>query len=423
MSARIASGGWSAERCRAAAAVARMLAPAVIVAACAGGETGASPVIDRDSAGIAIVENDLTRLSTMCTVESEPAVSIGSDDGGADYELHRVFGASRLSDGRIVLVNQGSQQLRFYDQAGQFLMSAGRAGQGPGEFSDAFYLWVLPGDTVWVGDYRPWQFLVFSPDGEWVRTVRPTPLYPNSPNTINVLDDGRAVLAERPFQPYGPRFELREITVVIHGGDGVLLDTVGTFPDGRWGTVGDAPGSPGLYPLFESFARIDAAGSRLLTGHMSEASLNVFAADDTLRLERIVRWTAGSRDISQDDVDAERVRLAEPYEDLDPARRAMFVEPLISEDRPVADRFPAYASAMLGRDGRIWIREYARPRGPQTQRWVAFDADGHFQCLATLPEVDQVYEIGSDYMLALDRDDLGVERVVLHSLAGPINRD
>jgi hypothetical protein len=40
-----------------------------------------------------------------------------------------------------------------------------------------------------------------------------------------------------------------------------------------------------------------------------------------------------------------------------------------------------------------------------------------------LPEVDQVYEIGSDYMLALDRDDLGVERVVLHSLAGPINRD
>jgi hypothetical protein len=36
-----------------------------------------------------------------------------------------------------------------------------------------------------------------------------------------------------------------------------------------------------------------------------------------------------------------------------------------------------------------------------------------------MPSVDQLYEFGDDYVLALARDDDGVERVVLHRLGGP----
>src|SRR5687768_1257800 len=157
------------------------LLAAILVAACSTGDADSGVTTMRDSAGIAIAENDLARLTSTCTMTSTPTVSIGSAEGEEAYQLYRVFGARKLSDGRIVLVNQGSQQLRFYDASGKFLNAAGREGRGPGEFENAFYLWVLPGDTVWVGDYRPWQFHVFGPDGTWKRTVRPTPQYYNSP--------------------------------------------------------------------------------------------------------------------------------------------------------------------------------------------------------------------------------------------------
>ena len=99
-------------------------------------------------------------------------------------ELHRVFGATRLGDGTIALVNGGTHEVRFFGGDGKFIRASGREGQGPGEFSDAFYIHWLPGETLYVGDYRPFQFLVIAPDGRWVRTVRPTPVYPNNPATM-----------------------------------------------------------------------------------------------------------------------------------------------------------------------------------------------------------------------------------------------
>lgn len=377
-------------------------------------------MIARDSAGITIVENDLPRLTATCPVDPEPTLVIGDPARGTQHELYRVFGATRLGDGRIALVNQGSQELRYYDDEGAFLASRGRGGEGPGEFRNAFYLWRLPGDTVWVGDYDPWQYHVFDPEGEWVRTVRPRPEYVNSPAVIQMLDGGRAVLAPRDFPTPGPGFRLREITVVVHGPDGALLDTIGTYPNGRWGQVEDDPALRFLFPLFESFARVAAGGSRIVTGHGSESELAIYEVDvDLGSPRRIVRWTTESRAVSQSDIAAERRRIEAQYEDLDPGMRAQLVAPLVSEDRPAADRFPAFRSLALGRDGRVWIREQPSPDAPDDQDWVAFSAEGRFECRARFPASDRLFELGEDYLLVLDRDELGVERVLGYRLGPP----
>src|SRR5690606_11814210 len=128
----------------------------------------------RDSAGITIVESILDRATPFCTVATEPTVTIGTTDGAPEYQLFRTFGAARLSDGRIAVVNQGSQELRFYDSDGLYLAASGGEGDGPGEFRNAFTLAVLPGDTLWVGELQPWSWEVFAPDGRWVRSVVPT---------------------------------------------------------------------------------------------------------------------------------------------------------------------------------------------------------------------------------------------------------
>ena len=374
----------------------------------------------RDSAGISIVENDLERMSASCVMSPEPTVRIGSAGGDEAYQLFRVFGARRLSDGRISLVNQGSQQVRFYDANGRFLSQTGRAGRGPGEFENAFYHWVLPGDTLWVGDYRPWQFHVFAPDGTWKRTVRPSPRYNNSPEVMNVLDDGRSVLAAREPQSRDPTgFTLQHITVLLHGPDGAVIDTIGRFPNGRIGNLGDTPMGPWAGPHFESYTRVSASGSRIVVGHGSVSELAVHHAGDNVRLERIIRWSTRDRKVTPDDIDAERKRLREQYPDLSPADYKRLVEPLVREDRPAADVFPAFAGIISGRDGRIWVREYPTPDRPNTRSYLGFDPDGRLICRMELPAFDNLFEIGSDYLLALHRDSLGVERVVLHSVGQP----
>ena len=380
-----------------------------------------SAITVRDSAGITIVENDLARLTAACAIPAEPTVNIGASEGDEAYQLHRVFGARQLSDGRIVLVNQGSQQIRFYDGTGKFVGASGRAGQGPGEFSRAFLLWVLPGDTIWVGDYDPWQFLVFGPDGTWRRTVRPSPQYNNSPDVINVLDDGRSVLARSPFQSRDPNaFRLQHLTPVIHGPDGTLIDTIGTYPNGRIGNLGSDPSGPWAAPLFESHLRVAASGSRVVIGHGSKAELTVHRAGDSLQAERIVRWTTGDRTVTAAMIEAERKRLRDQYPDLDPAMYRRLVEPLIREDRPAADEFPAFAGIMLGRDGRIWAREYPMPDRADTRSYLAFDADGRFVCRARMPAFSNLLEFGSDYLLAHARDSLGVERVLRFPISPPV---
>jgi len=403
--------------------LASLLAVGLFVA-CGSQDTWGKPAITRrDSTGVQITENDLERLQATCVLGVSPTVTIGTAEGDEKYQLYRVFGARRLSDGRIAVVNQGSQQLRFYDQQGRFVSQTGRAGEGPGEFRDAFHLWVLPGDTVWVGDYRPWRFLVFGPDGQWVRTVQADPMYINTAVT-SVLDDGRFILAERPRTTQsGTQFELRHLTLALHGVDGALIDTIGTYPNGRWGRVDDTPGAVTLYPLFESFTRVTSTGSHIVVAHSSEPQFSILSATDEVRVERIVRWTPGDRAISSGEIEAERQRLAEPYEDLDPGLRRRLLAPLVSQDRPVADQFPAFAAIAAGRDRRIWVREYGRPTTPDSHQWLAFDAEGRFQCRATIPAFAVILEFGEDYLLVEDSDELGVERVFQYSLSPPNDND
>ena len=403
--------------------LASLLAVVVLVACGFQDTSGMLAITRRDSAGVQITRNDLERLQATCILGTSPTVTIGTAEGEEKYQLYRVFGARRLSDGRIAVVNQGSQQLRFYDQQGEFVGETGRAGEGPGEFRDAFYLWVLPGDTVWVGDYRPWRFLVFGPDRQWVRTVQANPMYINTALT-SVLDDGRFILAERPRSTQtGTQFELIHLTVAIHAASGSLIDTIGTFPNGRWGRLETDPSSLTLYPMFESFAVVTGTGTHVVVAHTSEPEFSILAAADEIRLVQIVRWTTGDRAISPKEIEAERQRIAEPYQDLDAGTRRRFVAPLVSDDRPVADRLPAFASLVAGRDGRIWVREYARPTTPEPHQWLAFDSQGRFHCRATVPAFDEILEFGADYLLVEDRDELGVERVFQYPLSPPSEND
>jgi hypothetical protein len=372
-----------------------------------------------DSAGVEIVHNHVTNSSDTCSASDTPVLQVGVAEGSEEYELHRVFGAALLSDRSIVLANQGTQELRFFDSRGIFTRRAGRSGRGPGEFQNAFQLWRLEGDTVYVGDYRPWQFLVFDHEGKWIRTVRPSPVYSNPPKVAIVMNDGRLVMAPRSASTAGTEFALEHLVLLLHHSDGVLLDTLTVLADGQRGRIGTTPNAPATYPLFESFAHIAGNGHQIAIGHGSRPEIRIFTLRDRLRLDRIVRWTSEGRDISATDVTAERVRIAEPFKEMPEPMRSQLLDPLVSDRRPIARLFPALDQVKLGREGSLWFREYPRPTVPAGQRWTRFGANGRFICRVTLTTRGDVLDIGPDFVLMHERTADGVEQVRLFTLSQP----
>ncbi|HET8649909.1 MAG TPA: hypothetical protein VFL95_07705 [Gemmatimonadales bacterium] len=102
-------------------------------------------------------------------VDSLPSLSIGVAEGTPALELDRANSALRLADGRIVVANSGTDELRFFDSTGASLASVGRNGEGPGEFSGGMTLYPGSGDSLVVYDAGARRFTVTDRDGHYVR--------------------------------------------------------------------------------------------------------------------------------------------------------------------------------------------------------------------------------------------------------------
>lgn len=393
--------------------------------ACAGGEPATDPIVMRDSAGVAIVENDLLRLDASCSLGATPTVSIGEEDGGEEYLLAGVQGARRLSDGRIAIGNQTTWQVRWYSPEGQYIRSAGRQGAGPGEFSSPYTLHVMPGDTVYAGNSHPFYFLVFDPDGRYVRTVTPNPVMGNPARTMGFLSDGRMMLGvddiSRTSNVPG-EFVAATRTIRLHAADGTLIDTVAQLPHGSEGKLLEKANFYTM-PMFEAYSHSTAADSIIVLGHGAERELRILKVemDGNTRLIRLIRWSGGSTDVTEQDVARERAREKAEYDRMDQRMRQMFkdgYETQVHPSRPIAKVMPSMNGIRIGTDGRIWVRQFQPPADTTARKWIAFTRDGRFDCALRAPNYG-VEQIGPDFMLVVDRDSLGVERVKQFPLSRP----
>ena len=140
------------------------------VVACAGETDRSRSLTVRDSAGIRIVENEGASWTSdqAWHLSPEPIAEIGRLDEPA-HQLSRVVGATRLADGRIVVGDRGSGELRFFDRFGQHLATAGGKGEGPGEFSSMLDVTRMAGDTLIVGKgFPPGRQAWFTGEGTFI---------------------------------------------------------------------------------------------------------------------------------------------------------------------------------------------------------------------------------------------------------------
>jgi hypothetical protein len=389
----------------------------LLTSACGGleGADGARATF-RDSAGIRIAENpspDDSADLVWWRVEG-PLLDVGGEGVTEEYALFRMSNALRLGEDRFVVANGGATDLRYYDARGQHLATVGRQGEGPGEFRSLSALMRGPADTLIVYDNQARRFSVISPEPAFVRDFRFNDAgivslvigRTSTGNFVTVPTSVRGSPDEFPSGLIRP-----EQVVTVHSADGTLLDTVGTFLGAerivnirqRNGEIVSIEISA---PPFARTSTYVLSGDGLWVATQDGPEITRYRLDGTQELS--IR--TGRRPVA---VTTEHIEalIEARLQDAPPATHAGIRSRY--EEMPHPEFIPPYGLMLADATNRLWVADYGDPLAPPG-RYTVYGGDGGVLARIVLPENFRPYEIGEDWILGRELDELDVEHLRLY---------
>lgn len=391
-----------------------VVAPCILPACAGPSSSSTSGFTLSDSSGITIAtsEAEAWAAGQGWRLSEDPELEIGQVDGPKDYQLYRVGSGVRLEDGRIVVGNTGSLELRFYDAAGGHLFSVGGDGEGPGEFRTLWPISFLS-DSLFVFDSRLMRLTVYSTSGELGRTTQIQVAPDGSIPVISGLFSDGSLLA-RTFPLSDPESTGLHRYVELYARytpDGEFADTVGFFPTSERyiGTDGERTFSSEAPYGRES--TVVPRGTQVFFGSSDSWEIQILARDGTL--EKIIRRPIPNSSLTSEESAAYFERLEERLGGMPPMWRRLYLDVELPGSKPAYGRF------LVDDGGNLWVSEYFMGRTgmtPDEGTWTVFDPEGRMLGVVETPPQFKVFQIGPDWVLGVHRDELGVERVKLFRL-------
>lgn len=357
----------------------------------------------RDSASVVIVESTTPQWEhgREWSVAAMPLLDLVETGEGEAHEFYQVRNATRLSDGSIVVANEGSNEVRLYAPDGTFAHAFGREGEGPGEFRRLTSVHAAPGDSLAAFDYWLARITVFRMGEAGSRTIDLSHFGTRVWRVVSLGDETFAAIV------YGyPAANLQGLyrvayTIVkfdLHGGE---VDTLATIAgsEGFQFDQGDAR------PLFAKNGFIAGHGGRLYAGDADSMQVAVYGGDGAL--EMILRVPGYDLRLTDAERAAERATL------LPETEVPAFIRDVVAALPDPATR-PAFAQLLVDAPGNVWAPEHqGRAERDRPTECAVFGPDGEWLGHVTLPAGFTPHEIGEDWILGVQRDTLDTEHVQL----------
>jgi hypothetical protein len=411
----------------------RTLVGTVFVISISGCEKAEAPpsaavVETTDSAGVQIVYSSAPTWERPWRISATLLFEVGRSGRGPEYELFRVAGARILSDGRLVIANAGTGELRWFTNRGAFIRSAGGEGEGPGEFRALTRLVLLSGDSIAVSDVYLGRISVFDAAGDFVHTISRR----TAPVTLpsGRFEDGTYLLT-----PNGPGIgtdgpsRIERLSMTVDGLD-VATGSEATIATLPWLEVVVSPAGTTRPDGTQRFQQVPrpfglgvwvAAGARgwvVADNARNELEFRTPVGNVT----RIARWSAPRRAVTEADVSADLER--ELSRRRTPEARELF-RAFYDEYPPPPDSMPVFGCAYpfctaepmhLDPDGNVWLAQYLPPAEGYTTGYFVFDSTGAWLGTVATPPGLAILSVGRDRVVGKRTDDLGVESVSVHLL-------
>jgi hypothetical protein len=331
---------------------------------------------------------------------------------GPGTDFLQIAGAMRLSDGRLVVADGGSSEVRYFAPDGALLGTTGGRGEGPGEFALIQSMGPAGGDSVWVYDYGTTRITLLDARGRTARTAQVTPPLPAGA-MVGRAPDGTFVLAQMwssgdAGAPVAEGRVRNMAAVVRYTAAGALADTLALVPgrevyqrmEGERMTMGALP--------FARAASLALLGEDVVLGDQFARGLDIVGPRGLSAMPLV--WDGPDLALTDGEVDAwieEQVAAA-------PAPERAGVRAYLAE-APMPERRPAYGRLLPAADGRLWVAAYAHP-SRDARRWDILDPVAGWVGAAEMPERFRPFQIGDRWILGVARDELDVERIELRPI-------
>lgn len=406
-------------------------APARIGAVCRneGAGVAAAAAVRRDSAGVQVVETPPESIPRATL--GEPVLVIGTG-GGPDQELYQVRTPWLDEDGRLILANSGTLEIRFYDRNAAMLRSVGGQGHGPGEYQ--MIAWVRPwrGDSLAAWDGFADRLTILDERGAPGRTLRleaagvPAPRAgAGGPATgglgaaaaVDVLPDGRLLgrVGGASAMPGDTSAVLRDtVSYRVFDADGKEVAHLADVLDGesfRFVSGGSRSVGPLPFGKSSSVAALTHAVDRAVVAVADNAGFQVRLLSVDGQVLRIGRVPLPARSVTAAMRADYRAKQEATLGDLPAfAQRARTAK---LEATPWPDSLPAHGEIVVG-GGCVWLERYQAQGADVPGEWIGFDvATGVATSWLTIPNGSELAGMRGDTAVVIATDDLDVERVVV----------
>lgn len=357
---------------------------------------------------------------------------IGGDDAREGYVLSGVRGVVVASPDEVLVVDGGSKEVRSYGVDGLLKGKLGGEGKGPGEFKAPRDVAVLPDGHLLTWDIQLQRVTRFGPDGSVVGTGVPenteqmTVMFSEF---VGALSDGSWVQRVNgdPFALRNePEGERRDTVLFKHiGADGTFLGQIVAVEGPRRILMKEGGGWGDETPIFGRELRAELSGDVLLVGLNDAIHFRRFKPDGT---------ELAPLDVPRPPQPATRKRVA-----FERQRQLEKAEAAAEAAKNRSDRFgsfmadaaarkveqvkkmeaeesvPAYDNLMTSAEGDVWIRAWPDESTPE-RRWFRLGDDFRPTGWLDLPENSRLVAVGHGLLVAVARDELDVETVVVYRI-------
>lgn len=335
-----------------------------------------------------------------------PVLTLGGVDATGPTEFSNPYAAAFLGS-QLVVLDGGSQQLRFFDLTGRHIRTLGRDGQGPGEFTNAAYLQPLPGDSLFVSDLQQFRYTVFDPAGRTARVISLAAAGTGGPlRPLGLLPDG-SVVAWRPNYTgiMGDGLQKMSVTVFRVSPTGTRADSLRTLP-------------------FTTVQALSVGGARgwrvaLRSGQLAPAVMGPWAAFGSPTLMEVFCYDARTGGWGQ-------VRFARPVrlataEDAASEREALRrggAHPGVVNTISVVDTLPAMIRLLPGPDSTLWLFEAAANATAQDRQVLVLRPCGTVKARLRVPRYMLPLAVGRALIAGMAEDDAGASVIQLFAVEG-----
>ena len=394
--------------------------------ACGSGASPGGPSVEIETIGDTTIVRTLSGSVWGSEATLVPEVSIGELEGPDEYLFGRIWSLAVDNDRNVYVFDEQAQHVRVFDAAGTYVRTLGGRGEGPGEFDRAEAIAVFPDGRLAVRDPGNMRVQLFDPvtgeTEEWEYNSgnhyrAGAPLYTDVRGRTFLLTSDQS----------------REDVVIVLGSDGTHLDTLPEpsmdyeqFTVRAEQTTGESSSSvTARVPFTHGFFWAVHPGGHFLTGLSSDYRVDLERDQGVLRIERNydpVPVSDGERDHERESL-VRMIRSSVPGWTWDGSR--------------IPDHKPVFQDLLVGRDGRILVRlstegqrvenEDYDPENPFSDpvtwrtsiRYDVFESDGTYLGVVVPPDEFSASPkpvFDGDYVWAVARDELGVERVVRYRI-------